>query len=1075
MNLDITTKWPKWIGGGFGHIFLQCDYRQVHSSAELNPSVHAENGANVISPIIQGQSISNLTVNITSTLNHSADVQKTAISDKLVEDLKTVHKSTLLRKFEHASECIAKLGEQPLLRDLFTDVLMTEGGDKEFNTGCELLDTAIPKDRQTIRSVQCSNIFKSEAGQKKIRTVVTQGIAGIGKTMYIQKCICDWASGDSNQEFDFVYVFPFRELNLLKKEISLLELVWQYYPHLEQCDAILSSESVKCLFVFDGIDESRCQFDFYKCPPFQDERKATSIDVLLTNIIRGNLLPAATIWITSRFSATCQIPVNLINRITEIQGFDDKEREEYFRKRFKNKVLAEKIVTHIKSHTNLYHMCYVPSFCWVLASVFEQTLVRDDNEYIPRTLAEIYTKFLIVLLTFQNQKYDDQRRWTDFSLLESNRDSILNLARLAFENLNKNNVIFHERDLRKFNIDMSKPSVCTGVCKDIFIENSFHGSVYSFAHLTLQEYFAALHVFASYQNRKRNVLKKNSHFTMTCVAGKPTLFDVFKTGLHKAILNRNGQFDIFVRFLLGAGAVYNQNLLNGLFFQSEDHSEVIQETTVYIKNLIRKNVSPERCINLFHCLNELNDNSLVEELKTSLNSGKLSKAALSPSQYSALAFMFQMSKGETEELNLRRHFLKEEGVIRMLPIAKHYARLVLSQCCLTARSCVDLAIILSSYQSQLIELELGCNILQDAGVKLLCTGLINPVCKLQRLGQVYAIYPSPTHHRLKNCGLTRMCCEDLASILTTQHSSLRGLDLTLNQIEDEGLKLLSSGLTHPNCKLQKLELKYCSLTAGCCQYLTSSLCTNQSSLRKLELGRNKLGDDGVKLLSAGLQDILCNLQALGLECCGLTAACCEDIAFILCSNRSSLREIDLTLNGLGDSGLEMLCAGLRSPNCKMEKLRLEFCNLTSVSCEHLASVLSGSHSNLQELDLGVNKLEDSGVKLLCAGLNNTNCKIHKLVLQKCALTSKGCEYVALAACTVYSKLTELDLSGNAMYDAAVEVLTVAMRDPGCKLKKVCLKGNHFSWALKGELISVLAELRQSGRDIAFLLDKNEII
>ncbi|MBN3306009.1 NAL12 protein, partial [Amia calva] len=827
---------------------------------------------------------------------------------------------------------------------------MTEGGDKEFNTGCELLDTAIPKDRQTIRSVQCSNIFKSEAGQKKIRTVVTQGIAGIGKTMYIQKCICDWASGDSNQEFDFVYVFPFRELNLLKKEISLLELVWQYYPHLEQCDAILSSESVKCLFVFDGIDESRCQFDFYKCPPFQDERKATSIDVLLTNIIRGNLLPAATIWITSRFSATCQIPVNLINRITEIQGFDDKEREEYFRKRFKNKVLAEKIVTHIKSHTNLYHMCYVPSFCWVLASVFEQTLVRDDNEYIPRTLAEIYTKFLIVLLTFQNQKYDDQRRWTDFSLLESNRDSILNLARLAFENLNKNNVIFHERDLRKFNIDMSKPSVCTGVCKDIFIENSFHGSVYSFAHLTLQEYFAALHVFASYQNRKRNVLKKNSHFTMTCVAGKPTLFDVFKTGLHKAILNRNGQFDIFVRFLLGAGAVYNQNLLNGLFFQSEDHSEVIQETTVYIKNLIRKNVSPERCINLFHCLNELNDNSLVEELKTSLNSGKLSKAALSPSQYSALAFMFQMSKGETEELNLRRHFLKEEGVIRMLPIAKHYARLV-----------------------------------------------------------------------LKNCGLTRMCCEDLASILTTQHSSLRGLDLTLNQIEDEGLKLLSSGLTHPNCKLQKLELKYCSLTAGCCQYLTSSLCTNQSSLRKLELGRNKLGDDGVKLL---------------LECCGLTAACCEDIAFILCSNRSSLREIDLTLNGLGDSGLEMLCAGLRSPNCKMEKLRLEFCNLTSVSCEHLASVLSGSHSNLQELDLGVNKLEDSGVKLLCAGLNNTNCKIHKLVLQKCALTSKGCEYVALAACTVYSKLTELDLSGNAMYDAAVEVLTVAMRDPGCKLKKV---------------------------------------
>uniref|UniRef100_W5M1V7 Si:dkeyp-4c4.1 n=2 Tax=Lepisosteus oculatus TaxID=7918 RepID=W5M1V7_LEPOC len=1020
---------------------------------ELHSSANARDGATVITPVVQGQSITNLTINIASTLNESADEQQLTISDKLLEDLKDVHKSALINKFEHVSDCIAKYGKQPLLKDLFTDVLVTESG-----SGDETLE------RKTSCSLKRNEIFKSECERKNVRTVLTKGIAGIGKTVYVQKFIFDWASGESNQEFDFVCVFPFRELNLLRKEISLVELMQQYYPHMKRCENILSDGVIKFLFVFDGLDESRHQLDFYKCPPLEDERKAASMDVLLTNIIRGNLLSQASIWITSRSSAANQIPANVINRVTEIQGFDDKEREEYFRKKCKNTILAAEIVAHIKAHRSLYLMCYVPSFCWVLACVFEQTLARDGNGYLPRTLAEIYTKFLIVVLTFQNQKYDDQRRWTDYSLLESNRDAILNLGRLAFEHLEKSNVIFYEQDLIKYGIHMSQPSVFTGVCKEIFLENSvsLQESVYSFAHLTLQEYFAALYVFISYQNKKLNVLRKTRDYTFSCVAGQPSLRDVFRIGLKKSLLSKSGHLDVFVRFLLGVSTEHSQNLLNGLLLNTEDNSDVISQTTEYIKDLIRSDISPERCINLFHCLNELNDNFLVEELKTSLNSGQLSKAKLSPSQYSALAYIFQMSPGETDELNLRKYRLHEEGVIRMLPVAKLYKRLSVEQCCLTARSCVDLAFVLRSHQSRLRQLELGWNILQDAGVKLLCAGLADPSCKLRRLG-------------LKQCGLTKVSSEYLASVLCTNHASLRELELMMNQIEDDGLKKLSTGLTHPNCKLQKLGLRHCGLTAGSCQYLSSSLCRVQSSLRELVLSRNTVGDDGVKILSEGLKDPQCQLQTLKLEGCGLTPACCEDIASVFCTNHSSLTELDLKINGLEDSGLDILCWGLRNPNCKIKNLGLEFCRLTARSCESLVCALSATQSNLQELDLNANNLGDSGVEFLSAGLKNPNCRLQTLRLRSCGLTSRSCKYLALAVGMFASTLKELDLSDNEMGDDAVEFLAVAMKNPNCKLQQVCLAGSQISWALKGELVSVLAELRQSGKDMSFKLNNNEIL
>ncbi|XP_036406879.1 NACHT, LRR and PYD domains-containing protein 12-like [Megalops cyprinoides] len=1039
------------------------DYK-LRTSMGMQASAKAERGGSVISPIIQGNTLTNLTINISGSLNQNVGEERALkIDHTLLKEVKSHHKSMLLRKFEHVTECVARNGERRLLKDLFTEVLMTQDEMEEPFSSLDSSNAEVPKDLERVHTVQRGDIFKAGSRQKRIRTVLTTGIAGIGKTMSVQKFIFDWASGVSSQEFDFVCVFPLRELSLVRKEVSFQELLWQYYPHLRRCENLLSEDSVHFLFIFDGLDESKHTLDFFKCPPFQEERKATTVDVLLTNIIRGDLFPGASVWITSRWSAACQTTVGFMDRITEIQGFDDQGKEEYFQKKCQDEAVADKIIAHIKSHRCLYHMCNMPSFCWVLASVFGHTLQWDSSTHVPRVLTEIYTEYLLILLTTQRQKYQDGVGLSQFSLMESNRDAILSLGRLAFEHLERGDVVFYEWDLRRYHISFDSPSFYTGVCKEIFLQDtlSLHGSVYSFIHLTLQEYFAALYVFACQRNSRRNVLKRRKG-VFGHLGSPPSLLDVLTSGLKRSIKNRNGHLDMFIRFLLGLCTKHNQNLLGGLFLESEHYSDTIQQITHYIKGLIQKDIHPEGCINLFHCLNELNDHSLVEELKTALDSGRLSKDVLQPCQYSALAFMFQMSQGEVDDLNLRLLRIREDGVLRMLPIAKYYRSVRLYQCCLTSRSCADLSRLLISEHSRLTELDLSWNILLDAGVKLLCSGLTHPICKLRKLW-------------LRHCGLTQVSCEVLAGVLTTT-SSLRELDLAWNPIQDHGLKLLCVGLTHPSCQLQKLWLMSCHLTADCGAALASCLRESQPGLRDLCLGRNEqLGDKGVRSLSAGLRSPHCHLERLWLHCCGLTAACCKDLAAALSVEQSSLKMLALSINYLGDAGLTALWPGLQSPHCKLEELgsapcRLEACSLTSESCETLASTISACHSRLRFLDLGVNALKDTGVALLCAGLKSPNCKVQKLILKGCGLTSKSCESVASAIHSAPLELSELNLQGNEMTDVAVESLISALKKPGSRLCNIILLGAQVSWALKGELISVLAELRQSGRDVTVQLD-----
>ncbi|XP_038854451.1 NACHT, LRR and PYD domains-containing protein 3-like [Salvelinus namaycush] len=839
--------------------------------------------------------------------------------DRRSQTLLTVQqdiKAKLKHKYQHISEGIGHHGNQSLLKDIYTELYITEGGSGGLNNEHEVRQIEMASKKQTTQEtpIKCNDIFKPLPGQDKpIRTVLTKGIAGIGKTVSVQKVILDWAEGKANQDVHFMFPLPFRDLNLKKDQYSLMQLLSHYFPELKEIDSIEDGET-KTVFIFDGLDECRLPLDFKNNEKCCDVTKPTSVDVLLTNLIEKNLLPSALLWITSRPAAANQIPPECVDQVTELRGFYDPQKEEYFRKKITDQNMANEIIKHMKKSRSLHIMCHMPVFCWISATVLEIILKETEKDEVPKTLTQMYSHFIHIQIIVKNRKYNKAKEINPKELSQSDKEMILKLAKLAFQQLQKGNLIFYEEDLRECGLDVTEASEYSALCTEIFKEESglYQDKVYSFVHLSIQEFLAAVHALESYVLKsdvlKSDVLKSDKLKSDKLRSDK--LSDLHRSAVDQALKSENGHLDLFLRFLLGLSLESNQNLLRGLLTQTGSTTQNNEETVRYLSDKIEEESSPERIINLFHCLNELGANSLVEDMQTSLRSETLSATRLKPDQCSALVYLLLMSEEVLEEFDLKTYNTSEEGYQRLLPVVKTCKRALLDGCKLTYKSCETLTSALQTPNSPLRELDLSYNYLRDRGVELLCVGLTSPLCNIQTLV-------------LDGCKLTYESCETLASALQTPNSPLRELDLSNNDLEDRGVELLCVGLTSPLCNIQTLVLGQCGLTEGCCSDLASVLSSPNSQLKQLELRDNDLQDSGVTLLSAGLEDPDCKLHTLGLSGCLVTEEGCAALSSALRSNPSHLKELDLSYNHPGDSAGGLLSAALVDPTYKLMKLNVD--------------------------------------------------------------------------------------------------------------------------------------------------------
>uniref|UniRef100_A0A3P8QAN6 B30.2/SPRY domain-containing protein n=1 Tax=Astatotilapia calliptera TaxID=8154 RepID=A0A3P8QAN6_ASTCA len=708
-------------------------------------------------------------------------------------------KSTLKKKFQCVFEGIAKAGNPTLLNQIYTELYITEGGTAEVNDEHEVrqIETASRKPDRPETTIRQEDIFKASPGRDEpIRTVLTKGVAGIGKTVLTQKYSLDWAEDKANQDIQFIFPFTFRELNVLKEEkFSLVGLVHHFFTETKEA-GICSFEDFQVVFIFDGLDECRLPLDFHKTTILTDPRKSTSVDVLLINLIRGKLLPSACLWITTRPAAANQIPPDCVGMVTEVRGFTDPQKEEYFRKRFRDEEQASRIISHIKKARSLHIMCHIPVFCWITATVLEDVLETREGGQLPKTLTEMYIHFLVVQAKVKKVKYDGGAE-TDPHWGPESRKMMESLGKLAFDQLQKGNLIFYESDLTECGIDIRAASVYSGVFTQIFKEERglYQDKVFCFIHLSVQEFLAALHVHLTFINSGLNLMEQQqTTSTWSKLFNKPNLQSLHQSAVNKALQSPNGHLDLFLRFLLGLSLQTNQTLLRGLLTQTGSSSQTNQETVQYIKKKLSENLSAEKSINLIHCLNELDDRSLVEEIQQSLRSGRLSTGELSPAQWSALTFILLSSEEDLDVFDLKKYSASEEALLRLLPVVKASNKALLSGCNLSDRSCEALSSVLSSQSSRLTELDLGNNNLQDSGVKLLSAGMKSQYCKLETL-------------RLSGCNLSDRSCEALSSVLSSQSSRLTELDLGNNNLQDSGLKLLFSAVESPKCTLGILRVE----------------------------------------------------------------------------------------------------------------------------------------------------------------------------------------------------------------------------------------------------------------------------
>ncbi|XP_067836527.1 NACHT, LRR and PYD domains-containing protein 3-like [Heptranchias perlo] len=611
-------------------------------------------------------------------------------------------------------------------------------------------------------------------------SAAVSGVAGIGKTTMVQKIVYDWATGKIYPHFQFVFSFKFRDLNAINCRINLRNLILDMYPYFGNILGDLWKNPVGLLFIFDGLDEFKDSIDFadnrrntepqYMCTDPEDWCEVSDI---VYSLIQHKLLPGCSVLVTSRPTALHLLEKAEISVWAEILGFVGEERKEYFNKFFEDQAVAAAVFKHVEENELLYTMCYNPSYCWILGLSLGPFFTQRDRKQqrVPRTITQLYYYYIYNILKNHGRE------------IESPRDVLLKIGEMAFTGVSEKKIVFRNGDLIKNNLQPSQ--FLSGFMVELLErDDSAQSMVYTFPHLTIQEFVAALAQFLT-----------------------PDPGDIGKL-LSEAHSKEDGRFEIFLRFVVGLSSSRSARPLEEFLGPFLHHTIcgvidwVKEKVEGEIGNIGRETRKTD-LLNTFHYLFESQNQTLARVTVGSVETLTLSELRLTPIDCAVLSHVIGLCD-TIKHLNLENCSIRYEGLQRLGP-ALHKCQV----------------------------LRLGSNKLGDSGVKLLSAALRNPNCKIQELW-------------LWKNDLTDSCTEHLVSALRTNRS-LTVLDLNFNGLGDSGVKLLSALLRNPDCKIQELDLDGVGLTDSCTEDLVSALSTNRS-LTGLSLGSNSFTDRSVPAL-----------------------------------------------------------------------------------------------------------------------------------------------------------------------------------------------------------------------------------
>ncbi|XP_059817124.1 NACHT, LRR and PYD domains-containing protein 3-like isoform X2 [Hypanus sabinus] len=717
-------------------------------------------------------------------------------------------------------------------RTLVEHELLARGRDHEHYREKQL--------RRQLEKIRTDQLFHSSFSRSKSKSgssAAVAGVPGIGKTTMVQKIVYDWAMGKIYQQFQFVFSFKFRDLNSIDCRINLKELILDQYPYFGNILREVWKNPEGLLFIFDGLDEFKHKIDFadsrrdteqkHQCP---DPEWWCEVSDIVYSLIQGKLLPGCSVLVTTRPTALHLLEKADISVRAEILGFVGEERKEYFIRHFEDQTVAEAVFKHVKENEILYTMSYNPSYCWILALAlgpFFTQRVRDPQR-VPKTITQLYSYYIYNILKNHGRE------------IERPRDVLLRVGQMAFRGVSEKKIVFTDGDLIKYNLQPSQ--FLSGFLMELLErEDSAQSVVYTFPHLTIQEFVAAVTQFLIPDGRDIKKLLTETHNTT------------------------DGRFEVFLRFVAGLSSPMTARGLVEILgpFPHETTCRVIDWVKEEVKRQsgnTESEAGKRSLLNTLHYLFESQNRGLAQDALGSVETLSFSRLTLTPIDCAVLSHAIGFCD-TIKHLDLENCHIQCEGIQRLGP---------------------------GLHKCQV--LSLNNNKLGDSGVKLVSAALRNPECKIQRLW-------------LRGVGLTDSGAEDLVSALST-NPSLTELDLSYNKLGDSGVKLVSAALRNPECKIQRLWLGDVGLTDSGAEDLASALSTNPS-LTELDLSDNKLGDSGVKLVSAALRNPECKIQRLGLWDVGLTDSGAEDLVSALSTN-PSLTWLDLTLNSLTDRSVPAL-------------------------------------------------------------------------------------------------------------------------------------------------------------------------